>query len=90
ADGSVASSTRYDTYAAVANATAMSNAIAAIPNDTFVIVTNYDSIGVNLAPVKNALISLSLAAQVSLKFVNVDIESVAEETKSCKVGSAEA
>ena len=36
----------------------MSNAIAAIPNDTFVIVTNYDSIGVNLAPVKNALISL--------------------------------
>ncbi|HAV5965242.1 TPA: DUF1983 domain-containing protein [Acinetobacter baumannii] len=58
ADGSVASSTRYDTYAAVANATAMSNAIAAIPNDTFVIVTNYDSIGVNLAPVKNALISL--------------------------------
>ncbi|EIB6744529.1 interleukin-like EMT inducer domain-containing protein [Acinetobacter baumannii] len=58
ADGSIASSTRYDTYAAVANATAMSNAIAAIPNDTFVIVTNYDSIGVNLAPVKNALISL--------------------------------
>ncbi|AML63271.1 sugar-binding protein [Acinetobacter baumannii] len=58
ADGSIASSTRYDTYAAVANATAMSNAISAIPNDTFVIVTNYDSIGVNLAPVKNALISL--------------------------------
>ncbi|HGW4665202.1 TPA: interleukin-like EMT inducer domain-containing protein [Acinetobacter baumannii] len=58
ADGSIASSTRYDTYAAVANATAMSNSIAAIPNDTFVIVTNYDSIGVNLAPVKNALISL--------------------------------
>ncbi|VCW82253.1 hypothetical protein BANRA_02545 [Acinetobacter baumannii] len=58
ADGSIASSTRYDTYAAVANSTAMSNAIAAIPNDTFVIVTNYDSIGVNLAPVKNALISL--------------------------------
>lgn len=58
ADGSIASSTRYDTYAAVANATAMSNAIAAIPNNTFVIVTNYDSIGVNLAPVKNALISL--------------------------------
>ncbi|EMY6269029.1 DUF1983 domain-containing protein [Acinetobacter baumannii] len=58
ADGSIASSTRYDTYAAVANATAMSNAIAAIPNDTFVIVTNYDSIGVNIAPVKNALISL--------------------------------
>ncbi|HFX6257302.1 TPA: interleukin-like EMT inducer domain-containing protein [Acinetobacter baumannii] len=57
-DGSIASSTRYDTYAAVANATAMSNAIAAIPNDTFVIVTNYDSIGVNIAPVKNALISL--------------------------------
>ncbi|ELY1721138.1 interleukin-like EMT inducer domain-containing protein [Acinetobacter baumannii] len=58
ADGSIASSTRYDTYAAVANATAMSNAISAIPKDTFVIVTNYDSIGVNLAPVKNALISL--------------------------------
>ncbi|HBM1182177.1 TPA: interleukin-like EMT inducer domain-containing protein [Acinetobacter baumannii] len=58
ADGSIASSTRYDTYAAVANATAMSNAIAAIPNDTFVIVTNYDSIGVNLSTVKNALISL--------------------------------
>ncbi|RSQ20723.1 interleukin-like EMT inducer domain-containing protein [Acinetobacter baumannii] len=58
ADGSIASSTRYDTYAAIANATAMSNAIAAIPNDTFVIVTNYDSIGVNIATVKNALISL--------------------------------
>lgn len=58
ADGSIATSTRYDTYAAIANATAMSNAIAAIPNDTFVIVTNYDSIGVNIATVKNALISL--------------------------------
>ncbi|HAV3050807.1 interleukin-like EMT inducer domain-containing protein [Acinetobacter baumannii] len=58
ADGSIASSTRYDTYAAIANATAMSNAIAAIPNDTFVIVTNYDSIGINIATVKNALISL--------------------------------
>ncbi len=58
ADGSIATSTRYDTYAAIANATAMSNAIAAIPNDTFVIVTNYDSIGVNIATVKNALVSI--------------------------------
>ncbi|WP_453947789.1 interleukin-like EMT inducer domain-containing protein, partial [Acinetobacter baumannii] len=58
ADGSIATSTRYDTYGDPANAVAMSNAINEIPKDTFVIITNYDYIAMNLNTVKAALLSL--------------------------------
>ena len=58
ADGSIATSTRYDTYADPANAVAMSNAIQSLPQNTFVIITNYDYIAMNLNSVKPALLSL--------------------------------
>lgn len=58
ADGSIATSTRYDTYADPANAVAMSNAIQSLPQNTFVIITNYDYIAMNLNTVKAALLSL--------------------------------
>lgn len=58
ADGSIATSTRYDTYGDPENAVAMRNAINEIPKDTFVIITNYDYIAMNLNTVKAALLSL--------------------------------
>ncbi|WP_228262716.1 interleukin-like EMT inducer domain-containing protein [Acinetobacter baumannii] len=58
ANGGIASSTRYDTYGDAANAVAMSNALKALPNNTYVIITNYDHIALNLKQLKDSLVAV--------------------------------
>nr|WP_228710272.1 interleukin-like EMT inducer domain-containing protein [Acinetobacter baumannii] len=58
ANGGIASSTRYDTYGDAANAVAMSNALQALPNNTYVIITNYDHIALNLKQLKDSLVAV--------------------------------
>ncbi|EOD6067747.1 interleukin-like EMT inducer domain-containing protein [Acinetobacter baumannii] len=68
----IASHTSYDTYGSAAAATNFVNAVNALPDGTYVAVTTYDAIGLNIATVIPALVSLGGSAATLKQSVGRD------------------
>ncbi|EOJ2811103.1 interleukin-like EMT inducer domain-containing protein [Acinetobacter baumannii] len=68
----IASHTSYDTYGSAAMATNFVNAVNALPDGTYVAVTTYDAIGLNIATVIPALVSLGGSAATLKQSVGRD------------------
>ncbi|HFQ7450143.1 TPA: interleukin-like EMT inducer domain-containing protein [Acinetobacter baumannii] len=68
----IASHTSYDTYGSAAIATNFVNAVNALPDGTYVAVTTYDAIGLNIATVIPALVSLGGSAATLKQSVGRD------------------
>ncbi|HCW3892783.1 TPA: carbohydrate binding domain-containing protein [Acinetobacter baumannii] len=68
----IASHTSYDTYGSAAMATNFVNAVNALADGTYVAVTTYDAIGLNIATVIPALVSLGGSAATLKQSVGRD------------------
>ncbi|EPX6842835.1 interleukin-like EMT inducer domain-containing protein [Acinetobacter baumannii] len=68
----IASHTSYDTYGSAAAATNFVNAVNALADGTYVAVTTYDAIGLNIATVIPALVSLGGSAATLKQSVGRD------------------